>query len=99
MTLRGMMRWPLGYASLAGSVGAWAVLALALVSGGLDPRAALAPLLRFATTSALVVSLLALGLGILAVLRGDQGVPAALGVGCSLLFLLMFSGLGWMFLR
>ena len=94
-----MKRWPLGYASLAGSVAAWAILALALVSGGLDPRAAMAPLLRFATTSALVVSLLALGLGILAVLRGDQGVPAALGVGCSLLFLLMFSGLGWMFLR
>jgi hypothetical protein len=94
-----MKRWPLGYASLAGSVAAWAILALALVSGGLDPRAALAPLLRFATTSALVVSVLALGLGIFAALRGDQGVPAALGVGCSLLFLLMFSGLGWMFLR
>ena len=96
---KGMKRWPLGYASLAGSVAAWAVLALALASGGLDPRAAMAPLLRFATTSALVVSVLALGLGILAVLRGDKGVPAALGVGCSLLFLLMFSGLGWMFLQ
>ena len=94
-----MKRSTLGYASLAGSVVAWAILALALVFGGLDPRAAMTPLLRFATTSALVVSLLALGLGILAVLRGDQGVPAALGVGCSLLFLLMFSGLGWMFLR
>jgi len=94
-----MKRWPLGYASLAGSVAAWAILALALVSGGLDPRAALAPLLRFATTSALVVSVLALVLGIFTVLRGDQGVPAALGVGCSLLFLLMFSGLGWMFLQ
>ena len=93
------MRWPLGYASLAGSVAAWVVLGLAIVSGGLDPRAAMAPLLRFATMSALVVSVLALGLGILAVLRGDQGVPAALGVGCSLLFLMMFSGLGWMFLQ
>jgi hypothetical protein len=93
------MRGRLGYASLAGSVAAWAILALALVSGGLDPRAALAPLLRFATTSALVGSVLALGLGILAVFRGDQGVPAALGVGGSLLFLLMFSGLGWMFLQ
>ena len=92
-------RWPLGYASLAGSVAAWAILALALVSGGLDPRAATAPLLRFATSSALVASVLALGLGILAVLRGDQGVPAALGIGCSLLFLLVFSGLGWMFLQ
>jgi hypothetical protein len=94
-----MTRWPLGSASLAGALMAWAVLALALVSGGLDPRAAMAPLLRFATASALVVSVLALGLGILAVFRGDQGVPAALGVGCSLLFLLMFSGLGWMFLQ
>jgi len=94
-----MKHWPLGYASLGGSVAAWAILALALVSGGLDPRATVAPLLRFATTSALVGSLLALGLGIFAVLRGDQGVPAALGVGCSLLFLLMFSGLGWMFLQ
>jgi len=94
-----MTRWPLGYASLGGSVAAWATLALTLVSGGLDPRAAVAPLLRFASTAALVVSVLALGLGILAVLRGDKGVPAALGVGCSLLFLLMFSGLGWMFLR
>jgi hypothetical protein len=90
-------RWPLGYASLAGSVAAWVILVLALVSGGLDPRDAMAPLLRLATTSALVVSMLALGLGILAVLRGDQGVPAALGVGGSLLFLLVFSGLGWMF--
>jgi hypothetical protein len=94
-----MKRWMLGYASLAGSMAAWAILALALVSGGLDPRGAMAPLLRFATTSALVGSVLALGLGILAVFRGDQGVPAALGVGCSLLFLLMFSGLGWMFLQ
>ena len=94
-----MRRWPLGYASLAGGLAAWAILALALVSGGLDPRAALAPLLRFATTSALVVSLLALVLGIFTVLRGDQGVPAALGVGCSVLFLMMFSGLGWMFLQ
>ena len=94
-----MRRWPLGYASLGGSLAAWVTLALALVSGGLDPRDAMAPLLRFATTAALVVSVLALGLGILAVLRGDQGVPAALGVGCSLLFLLMFSGLGWMFLQ
>ena len=94
-----MTRWPLGYASLTGSVAAWITLALMLVSGGLDPRAAMAPMLRFASTSALVVSLLALALGILAVLRGDQGVPAALGVGCSLLFLLMFSGLGWMFFQ
>ena len=94
-----MKHWRLGYASLGGSVAAWAILALALVSGGLDPRAALAPLLKFATTSALVVSLLALGLGILAVLRGDKGVPAALGVGCSLLFLLVFSGVGWAFLQ
>jgi hypothetical protein len=94
-----MKRWMLGYASLAGSMAAWAILALVLVSGGLDPRGAMAPLLRFATTSALVGSVLALGLGILAVFRGDQGVPAALGVGCSLLFLLMFSGLGWMFLQ
>ena len=89
----------IGTISVASALGAWALLALALVSGGLDPRSAMAPLLRFATTSALVVSLLALGLGILAVLRGDQGVPAALGVGCSLLFLLAFSGLGWMFLQ
>jgi threonine/homoserine/homoserine lactone efflux protein len=73
-----MKRWPLGYASLAGSVAAWAILALALVSGGLDPRAALAPLLRFATTSALVVSLLALVLGIFTVLRGIRGAG---GVG------------------
>jgi len=94
-----MKRWPLGPVSLAGSVAAWAILVLTLVSGGLDPRGAMVPLLRFATTSALVVSVLALGLGILAVFRGDQGVPAALGVGCSLLFLLMFSGLGWMFLQ
>jgi len=94
-----MRRWPLGYASLAGGLAAWAILALALVSGGLDPRASMAPLLRFATMSALVVSVLALGLGILTVFRGDQGVPAALGVGCSVLFLLMFSGLGWMFLQ
>jgi len=88
-----------GWASLAAAVAGWVVLALAIVFGGLDPRAAMAPLLRVAATSALVVSLLALGLGILAVLRGDQGVPAALGVGCSLLFLLVFSGLGWMFLQ
>jgi len=94
-----MKRWPLGNASLTGSIAAWVILALALVSGGLDPRSAMAPLLRFATTSALVVSVLALGLGIFAVLRGDQGVPAALGVGGSLLFFLIFSGLGWMFLR
>jgi hypothetical protein len=94
-----MRRWPFGYASLAVSVAAWVILALALVSGGLDPRSAAAPLLRLATTAALVGSLLALGLGILAVLRGDQGVPAALGVGCSLLFLLVFSGIGWMFVR
>ena len=94
-----MKRWPLGYASLAGSVAAWALLALALVSGGLDPRSSMAPLLRFATTASLVVSVLALGLGILAVLRGDKGVPAALGVGCSLLFLLVFSGVGWAFLQ
>jgi hypothetical protein len=94
-----MKRWPLGSASLAGSVAAWAILALALVFGGLHPRAAMTPVLRFATTSALVGSVLALGLGILAVLRGDQGVPAALGVGGSLLFLLVFSGLGWMFLQ
>jgi hypothetical protein len=59
----------------------------------------MAPLLRFATTASLVVSVLALGLGILAVLRGDKGVPAALGVGCSLLFLLVFSGVGWAFLQ
>ena len=90
---------PIGKLSAASALGAWALLALAFVSGGLDPRSATAPLLRFATTSALVVSLLALGLGILAVLRGDQGVPAALGVGGSLLFLLAFSGLGWMFLQ
>ena len=94
-----MKRWPFGYASLAGSVAAWVTLALAIFSGGLDPRAAAAPLLRLATSSALVASVLALGLGILAVLRGDQGVPAALGVGCSLLFLLVFSGLGWMFVQ
>src|SRR5438045_9583941 len=94
-----MKRAPLGSASLVGSVAAWAILALALVSGGLDPRAAMAPLLRFATASALVGSVLALGLGLFAVLRGDQGVPAALGVGCSLLFLLIFSGLGRMFLQ
>ena len=94
-----MKRWPLGSASLAGSVAAWAILVLALASGGLNPRAAMAPLLRFATTSALVGSVLALALGIVAVFRGDQGVPAALGVGLSLLFLLMFSGLGWMFLQ
>jgi hypothetical protein len=91
------MRWPLGYASLAGSVAAWAVLALALVSGGLDPRAAWRRCSDSRPTAALVVSLLALGLGILAVLRGIRGVPAALGVGCSLLFLLMFSGLGGLF--
>jgi hypothetical protein len=59
----------------------------------------MAALLRFAAASALVGSVLALGVGILAVLRGDQGVPAALGVGGSLLFLLIFSGLGWMFLQ
>ena len=94
-----MRRSPLGYVSLAGTVAAWAILAPTLVSGGLDPRAALAPLFRLATTSALVASVFALGLGILAVLRGDQGVPAALGIGCSLLFLLMFSGIGWMFIR
>ena len=92
-------RGALGYASLGGALAAWAVLVLALVSGGLHPRASLAPLLGFATTAAFVVSLLALGLGILAVLRGDKGVPAALGVGGSLLFLLMFSGIGWMFIR
>lgn len=89
----------IGYVSLGGALAAWAVLAVALVSGGLDPRSSLAPLLRVATTGALAVSVLALGLGILAVLRGDKGVPSALGVGCSLLFLLMFSGIGWMFIR
>jgi hypothetical protein len=88
----------LGYVSLACGVAAWIILGLVLVSGGLDPRSSLAPLLKSATTAAFVVSLLALVLGILAVLLGDQGVPAALGVGCALLFLLAFSGLGWMFL-
>ena len=89
----------LGYVLLGSALAAWAVLAVALVSGGLDPRSSLAPLLRLATTAAFVISVLALGLGILAALRGDKGVPAALGVGCSLLFLLMFSGIGWMFIR
>jgi hypothetical protein len=90
---------PLGHASLAGSVVAWVILGLALVSGGLDPHPPVAPLFRFAITAALGASVLALLIGILAVLRGDKGVPAALGIGGSLLFLLMFSGIGWMFIR
>jgi hypothetical protein len=90
---------PLGHVSLAGSVAAWVLLGLALASGGLDPHPPVAPLLRFATTAALGASVLALTVGILAVFRGDKGVPAALGIGCSLLFLLMFSGIGWMFIR
>jgi hypothetical protein len=94
-----MKRSLLGYASLACGVAAWAVLALALVSGGRDPRSSLAPLFKLATTGAFAASVLAFGLGILAVFRGDNGVPAALGVGCSLLFVLVFSGIGWMFIR
>jgi hypothetical protein len=87
----------LGYVSLACGVAAWIILGLVLFSGGLDPRSSLAPLLKSATTAALAASVLAFVLGILAVFRGDQGVPAALGIGCSLLFMLAFSGLGWMF--
>lgn len=87
----------LGYLSLACGIAAWIILGLVLVSGGLDPRSSLAPLIKSATTASLIVAFLAMGLGILAVFRGDQGVPAALGVGSALLFLLAFSGLGWMF--
>lgn len=90
---------PMGHVSLAGSVVAWLLLVLTLVSGGLDPHPPVAPLLRFATTAALGASVLALAIGILAVFRGDKGAPAALGIGGSLLFLLMFSGIGWMFIR
>lgn len=94
-----MKRGVLGYVSLAGALAAWALLVLAFMSGGLDPGASTAPLLKLATTAAFASSVLAFVLGILAVFLGDKGVPAALGVGGALLFLLMFSGIGWMFVR
>jgi hypothetical protein len=89
------MRRHLGRVSLAGAATSWALLVLALVSGGLDPPPGRTPLLRAATASALCLSLLALGTAILALARGPERASAALGLILSSLFLLYFTGFGF----
>jgi hypothetical protein len=89
------LRRHLGRASLAGSIVSWAVLVLALVGGGLDPPASLTPLLHAATITALGISVVSLGLAILAIVHGPQRVAAAFGLGFSLLFVLSFTGSGF----
>jgi hypothetical protein len=81
--------------SLVGGVLSWAVLVLALVFGGLDPSPTRAPLLQVATLGALLVSVLALCLAIVALVRGPQRAAAAFGLVSSLLFLLYFTGVGF----
>jgi len=84
-----------GYISLASSLVGWALAVLAIVSGGLDPGASLAPLLKLATATAFCASVLALGVGIAALVRGRQRAAAGFGVASSLLFLVLFTGAGF----
>jgi hypothetical protein len=90
---------PIGYVSFATALIAWALLALAIVSGGLDPGAALGPLLKLATATAFCAAVLAFGSGIAALLRARQRIAAALGLALSLLFLLLFTGVGFALFR
>jgi len=88
-----------GYAALACALCGWAALALAMVFGGLDPSPSSAPLLKGVSVAALGASALALGIGAFAVVRGHQRLVATVGLGVSLIFLLLFTGLGFAVFR
>jgi hypothetical protein len=83
-----------GHISLASSLVGWALVVLAILSGGLDPDTSLGPVLKLATATAVGVSVLALGFGIAGLVRGRQRAAAAFGVASSLVFLLLFTGAG-----
>jgi hypothetical protein len=88
----------MGRVSLAVGVSSWFVLILALAFGGLDPSPAQAPLLQAASMGALVAAAVALCLAVIALVRGPQRVAAGIGLAVSLLFLLYFTGLGFVLL-
>ena len=87
------------YAALGCALFGWAALALAMVFGGLDPSPSMTPLLKAVSVVAFGASVLALALGAFAILRGQQRLAAAFGLGFSLIFLLLFTGLGFAVFR
>jgi hypothetical protein len=88
-----------GRVSLGAALIGWAALVVAMLFGGLDPSPSQAPLLKAASVAAFCVSAVALGLGVVALVRGQQRVAAAFGLGFSLIFLLLFTGLGFAVFR
>ena len=88
----------MGRLSLVVGVLSWFVLILAFAIGGLDPSPEQTPLLRAASMGALVAAAVALCLAVVALARGPQRVAAGIGLAVSLLFLLYFTGLGFVLL-
>ena len=85
----------LGGISLVVALSSWAILVLVLLVGGLDPSSGSVGLLRMASVAALLAAIVALILGIGALVRGSQRLAAAFGLVVSLLFLLYFTGFGF----
>jgi hypothetical protein len=87
----------MGRVSLGLGLLGWALLIGALVAGGLDPPPAMVPMLRAATLAALVVALVSAGLGGVGLVRGRNRLAAAIGLACSMVFVLYFTGFGFLF--
>lgn len=81
----------LGLLSAVFGVSAWLLLALGLVTGGLDSSGPVDP--RIFIYPAGLSALLALLLGVIAVCRGPQRILAALGLLAGGVFVLSFIGL------
>lgn len=88
----------MGRISLVLGVLGWVVLVLTLLKGGLDPSPTLTPWLRAATTVSLCTSVLALCFAVAALIRRERRITASLGLALSVLFLLYFTGFGFVFL-
>ena len=80
----------LGLLSAIFGVIAWPLLALALVTGGLDSSGPINP--RLFVYPAGLSALLALLLGVIGLLRGPQRILAALGLAAGGVFVLSFIG-------
>jgi hypothetical protein len=81
-----------GRVSFFVAVGSWAVMAFALVAGGLDPSPGRARALQGMAAGA--PALLGCILGVIAVVRGTGRPSGALGLLLGTVFLLMFTGAG-----
>ena len=87
------MRRYLGRASFAAGILSWGLLLVGLFVGGTDPDPSEVASLQTATKAGLVSAVVALPLGVVALIIGPHRLVALCGLVFSVLFFLYFAGM------